>query len=143
MGICKCYHRFRNKKWFTSIKKKFCTWICYERSCICRNRWTQQRPLLAFHVYNTTKYKLFEYMVFYPYYHILHTVIKEKNKGIFVFPNKLRRTGHNEEFITEWPKTGSPPTISNFKNMHSYIKWWKKQKMMWINHGIKCIWIIL
>ena len=30
--------------------------------------------------------------------------------------------------MTEWPTTGSPPTISNFKNMHSYIKWWKRKR---------------
>ena len=85
---------------------------------------------IEFYPYITTTYKLFEYLVFYPYYHILHTVMKKKNDGQFMFPNKLRRTGHNEDFITEWPTTGSPPTISNFKNMHPYIKWWKKQNKL-------------
>ena len=43
---------------------------------------------IYFTPYDTTTYKLFEYMVFYPYYHILHTVIKAKNSDRFVFPNK-------------------------------------------------------
>ena len=33
---------------------------------------------IEFRPYDTTKHKLFEYLVFYPYYHILHTVIKKK-----------------------------------------------------------------
>ena len=71
--------------------------------------------------------KLFEYLVFYPFFASFPRDQTTK-RTTYIPMYILKKTGFNRDYFTHWPSGDA----SNFANLASYIKWWQDRR---INYG--------
>ena len=87
--------------------------------------------------------KLFEYLVFYPFF----ATFKRNDSGVSSYTPQflLRETGYNKDYFSDWPTGDAPFVIKYFENMASYINWWMKKdnkqswKQIYLDNFVKFI----
>ena len=88
---------------------------------------TSDNTQLTFSLKKTQIAKLFEYLVFYPFFASFPRDQTTK-RTTYIPMYILKKTGFNRDYFTHWPSGDA----SNFANLASYIKWWQDRR---INYG--------
>ena len=82
----------------------------------------------TFYPWRDTVWNMLEYIVFYSIFYCFHIKYGlDDTSNPKVFNYILRKWNQNLNYNVNWTGTGTPPTIDNFENLGSYIRWWQKK----------------
>ena len=75
---------------------------------------------LLFYPLEVQEAKLFEYLVFYPFFATF--VRNDSDVSSYTPQFLLRKAGYNKDYFSDWPTGDAPFVIKYFENMASYIQ---------------------